>query len=492
MKMAEADVIVANHDLVISDLMMAAEEKGEPLFPFTRYIAVFDEGHNLPEKAVESGGATINISQTLEAIGTVNAFAEQLFKIWELQKIVRDRGLTFEDFDTTFIRTGLESLRRIAMGLDFDQETGVYRFPKGDVGEEFKRECVNLGIEVEMLSDIFRKLADKLKSTKTDEMKPVAKIAIAEALYNSSFLLSTLKQLYGGLKKFAGEVRQVRWVANKEGDISLSASPLEGGDVLKDILWGKGRVLPIVVSATVRDFQGYERYAQKAGIPPGYVTETLDHIFPYQECALVRADMKYSPRWEERQKFEAELSEVLPQFIRRREATLVLFPSKNLMNKTMPAIRAQFGSMVLAQGDMAFKELIAKHKERVDSGKGSILCGLATMAEGLDLPGQYCVHVCITQLPFAVPTSPVESEMREVLGEDNYFMQRSLPDMLTKLTQMVGRLMRRPTDRGRITVFDKRLSRNSMWGNMLLNALPPFKIRREQVGDRIKASPVKE
>jgi ATP-dependent DNA helicase DinG len=42
---------------------------------------------------------------------------------------------------------------------------------------------------------------------------------------------------------------------------------------------------------------------------------------------------------------------------------------------------------------------------------------------------------------------------------------------------MVGRLMRRETDRGRITLFDKRLV-STQWGRKLLAALPPFRRRR--------------
>jgi ATP-dependent DNA helicase DinG len=38
---------------------------------------------------------------------------------------------------------------------------------------------------------------------------------------------------------------------------------------------------------------------------------------------------------------------------------------------------------------------------------------------------------------------------------------------------MVGRLMRRETDEGRVTIFDNRLHR-TRWGPRLLDALPPF------------------
>lgn len=95
------------------------------------------------------------------------------------------------------------------------------------------------------------------------------------------------------------------------------------------------------------------------------------------------------------------------------------------------------------------------------------------MAEGLDLPGDYCTHVLIAALPFSVPTDPVEQRRQELLGS-KYFGEKALPDALVRLVQMTGRLMRRESDHGRITVFDHRLG-TTTYGRRMLAALPPFK-----------------
>lgn len=163
----------------------------------------------------------------------------------------------------------------------------------------------------------------------------------------------------------------------------------------------------------------------------------------------------------------------MPGFIGAKEGTLVLFPSKALMYQVAKTLKRTHPGSVLCQNDMGVKELVKTHKARIESGKGSILCGVATLAEGLDLPGDLCTHVIICALPFTVPNSPVELELQEVLGKD-YFSKRALPDTLTRLIQMTGRLMRRETDRGRITVFDKRLH-TTRWGRKLLDAMPDFK-----------------
>jgi ATP-dependent DNA helicase DinG len=51
---------------------------------------------------------------------------------------------------------------------------------------------------------------------------------------------------------------------------------------------------------------------------------------------------------------------------------------------------------------------------------------------------------------------------------------------MLKLKQMVGRLLRSETDRGRITVLDPRLA-STRWGRQMLDSLPPFRVEEETV-----------
>lgn len=202
--------------------------------------------------------------------------------------------------------------------------------------------------------------------------------------------------------------------------------------------------------------------------------EVLPYIFPYEESEIVVPAMAATPKMAERRAYLLELQSKLPRAIKPKEATLVLVPSRAMLREIAPMLKSRLGEeCVLVQGDLSIKALLDKHKRRVASGLPSVLVGMATMAEGLDLPGKLCEHVVILALPFAVPTEPVEQELAEILGP-KYFGERSLPDAMTRLLQMVGRLLRRETDRGRITVFDRRLVSTS-YGKKMLMALPPFK-----------------
>jgi ATP-dependent DNA helicase DinG len=104
--------------------------------------------------------------------------------------------------------------------------------------------------------------------------------------------------------------------------------------------------------------------------------------------------------------------------------------------------------------------------------------GLASFAEGVDLPDDYCRHVVIAKLPFAVPDDPVDQAMAEWAEAQgrNAFFDIAVPDAALRLVQACGRLIRHERDYGRITLLDRRVI-TRRYGQRLLDSLPPF--RRE-------------
>ncbi|WP_304440320.1 helicase C-terminal domain-containing protein, partial [Oleiphilus sp. HI0067] len=123
---------------------------------------------------------------------------------------------------------------------------------------------------------------------------------------------------------------------------------------------------------------------------------------------------------------------------------------------------------------------IQLHKKKIDQGKRSILFGLASLAEGIDLPGKYLTHVVIAKVPFAVPNDPLEQAIAEWIESQgrNPFMEISVPEASLRLIQACGRLIRTEQDSGQITILDQRLI-TKRYGSLLLDALPPY---RRQLG----------
>jgi ATP-dependent DNA helicase DinG len=130
---------------------------------------------------------------------------------------------------------------------------------------------------------------------------------------------------------------------------------------------------------------------------------------------------------------------------------------------------------VLCQDDFTKQELLRLHKETVDRKQGSVIFGLASLAEGIDLPGDYCTHVVIAKIPFPVPTDPVDATLGEWVKEQgrNPFQEISIPEAALRLIQASGRLLRQESDTGTITILDERLI-TKFYGKSILDSLPPY------------------
>jgi ATP-dependent DNA helicase DinG len=120
-------------------------------------------------------------------------------------------------------------------------------------------------------------------------------------------------------------------------------------------------------------------------------------------------------------------------------------------------------------------QLLARHRERVAAGEPSIIFGMQSFGEGLDLPGALCESVFITKLPFSPPDDPVgeaRAEWLRAVGRDR-FSELVVPATALRLAQWAGRAIRSEDDQAHVYCYDRRLSRTS-YGQRLLAGLPPF------------------
>lgn len=151
----------------------------------------------------------------------------------------------------------------------------------------------------------------------------------------------------------------------------------------------------------------------------------------------------------------------------------------------MQALPEPLRRIALVQGSMPKMEMLARHRAAIDRGDRSVLFGLQSLAEGVDLPGDYCTHVVWAKLPFSVPDSPLAEARREwIEGQGrSYFMEVTVPETAQRFKQGLGRLIRTTEDRGVVTVLDSRLI-TKRWGSLLMRGIPDF----ERVMERPPAS----
>jgi ATP-dependent DNA helicase DinG len=138
----------------------------------------------------------------------------------------------------------------------------------------------------------------------------------------------------------------------------------------------------------------------------------------------------------------------------------------NVYNLILP----NFGKLTLIkQGDSSREEMV----ERFKNCENSILFGVSTFWQGVDMPGESLLAVILTHLPFEVPSSPIEEARIETIRNNggNPFLEYQLPKAVMTLKQGFGRLIRRKTDYGLVAILDRRVQ-TKFYGRMFFNSLP--------------------
>ena len=131
--------------------------------------------------------------------------------------------------------------------------------------------------------------------------------------------------------------------------------------------------------------------------------------------------------------------------------TLVLFTSKSDMNYVFSEINKEILPFrIFIQGDSISNSQLYKEFEKDDMS-----CLFSTGAwEGIDIKGKSLSNVIIARLPFAVDNAIMQYKAKHSTDLNNSVF---LSDMIQKLAQGTGRLIRCSDDKGIICCLDSRL-----------------------------------
>jgi ATP-dependent DNA helicase DinG len=110
--------------------------------------------------------------------------------------------------------------------------------------------------------------------------------------------------------------------------------------------------------------------------------------------------------------------------------------------------------------------------ERFKRSGNGVLFAAGALWEGIDIPGDVLSMLIIVKLPFAVPDPIGEYEQTLYAGMDEYKSAVVVPEMLIKLKQGFGRLIRTEKDTGCAAILDSRVNESGAYRGRVLDALP--------------------
>lgn len=465
-------ILVANHDLVLACL-----KEHSPIIPAPeKTLFVFDEAHHLPEVALSHFSGSFGVFGLLRVL-------DKLRPVWMKAELAVPQSEDSPKNVLPEVQMLHELLQRFGTelgALSWVKDKPI-RFEHGVVPESMLQAIESLQAPLKVIQENGQKLELSLNAYR--ESAPEAREQINRLLVDLSPLLSKLSEAVTVTEQWQAEHKRpfAKWiVAMKYGrqvDYVLHSSPLQGDGLLHRYLWQHVRAAALV-SATITAGGTFNFFAGASGLryTKGVRYLAVDSPFRYSEQAeLIVPAMRFDP------KAPADHAEELTKLIAEPVATLpagglMLFASKRQMESTYQHLPPELQAKILMQGIQAKQAILKQHREKVARGEPSLIFGLQSFGEGVDLPADLCQLLMIDKIPFAPPDNPVDEALAEWLERQHRdpFMEIVVPRAAIKLNQWTGRLLRSETDFGRVIIFDTRLMKKR-YGKILLDGLPPFR-----------------
>ncbi len=481
----KVDCIVANHDLVLADLSLG----GGVILPAPEdTIYIFDEAHHLPVKATNHFSHFLRLRASLKWLEQMPALLARLLSdagmegtlataVEKTSLALAPARASMEEHVPVFEQ--FESQAEEGGGRDLLQ----YTFKGGLIPDELREVCHQLHAGFGNLAQALERLQEQVRKNMEAEAGEIDRqtaenwFPVVGGMLTRAQAAAGLWQVFGR-EDLPGSAPCARWISfsgqASEREIGLSCSPVLAADALRGSLW-ENCFAAVLTSATLTALGNFDFLQMRAGLHQESRFTRIPSPFDHAAAASLMIPKRgFDPG--NSQGHTQAIIDILPVILEPTEASLVLFSSRRQMQDVLAGLEPALAQRVLCQDDHGKQQLLALHRERVAAGEGSVIFGLASLAEGVDLPGEHCRHVVIAKIPFAVPNDPVEATLGEWVKSQgqNSFSVISVPEACLRLVQASGRLLRSESDTGCITILDERLHKK-VYGRQILDSLPPYR-----------------
>lgn len=438
---ADADVVVVNHALYMTDLIVKEVTFGNASLIGPHRVVIFDEAHEVEEYAGKALGATFKEAGIRALVTEVRNFGHR----W------------VPDHEDALNAAGAEVLTALT-NLWAVLEPGRIRqatlLEHGDEFIDFANALFGLHETLNV-----RGLLEKVPSAVVEDVKKKR-----ERLLGRSE--STTKRFHNIVTASFDDL--VRWVERDGDKTVLRSAPIDVAPFLSKHVFDTD-VVAVLASATLSVDGKFGYIAGRLGI------EEFDAVdvgtpFDYStQAALYVPESLPDPAKDRAAWANMATLEMLDLIKASEGRALVLFTSITEMRNAYEMISARVPFRCLMQGQKPNKVLA----EEFDADIHSVLFATKSFMTGVDMPGETCSLVIVNKMPFPVPTEPLTEARCEAIkrrGESD-FAEYTIPVMTLTLKQAFGRLIRHRNDKGVVAILDPRLKTKG-YGRKILKSLP--------------------
>jgi ATP-dependent DNA helicase DinG len=463
-EVAQADLIIANHALLLADRVLRESAFGQVLPDAP--VLILDEAHEVEEQLTEScAEAWSNRAMTL------------LYRDLSDEAGKGSEGALLDSFMVPWERSWEGLLALVPF------ENGTFGFDDERIPITALADAVGDWVEAgqEAWKEV-RRLASR-STEKTPEDLQWRRLA-----ERIGVAFQRMERIFA---------QPDGWVStlSREGPhaVQFKASPVDVRPFFHQHL-RRGFHSVILTSATLRDGRGFNGLRLRLGLSEEEAqrSQHVESPFDFGNQGLLFIPPGIPERKAGRDGVgeagwvEASL-EAMERLLRAsRGRGLVLFTSRKMLAAFRPRLESALPELTFfVQGEGLTRHAMM---ERFKKTPGAVLLGLASFWQGVDMPGDALSLVIVTALPFSPPDDPVlQARVREADARQKGlgFIGIQVPQMTLKLKQGIGRLIRTRTDKGVVCILDPRLMLphedrcGKRYAAQIRAALPPFPLTRD-------------
>lgn len=310
-----------------------------------------------------------------------------------------------------------------------------------------------------------------------------ARVDIDSALGGLFAAAGALSELHQSLRQVMGlPPGTVGWLeaqpARDQWRWALRLAPVDVADALGAMIYERCRSV-VMTGATITVDGRFDFFRQQCGLDAQahrLAELTIPSPFDWQRQLLICVPTGMP---EPRSSKHAEM--VVDAVARLAEiaggGVLVLFTARQRMLAAHQALSERLeplGLSVLCQ-DVSGERWWLVEQMRAEAN--TVVLGVRSLWEGVDVPGHHLRCVVVEKLPFAVPDDPLVAARMQHAAESGLdpYADYYVPEAISALRQGVGRLIRTAQDRGVVFLLDGRIHTRP-YGRRFLGALPPGRV----------------